>query len=72
MDYSSLAHEMLKKCGMVRAKHCRADETLRQGAGKLMHTDGEVTKNASTRVYSMLAEKKSKYEDSGRKMESEA
>lgn len=49
---------MLKKCGLTRDKHCRAASVLRQGEGKLMFTDGGSSKNATSRIYSLLMEKK--------------
>ena len=57
VDYSHLARQMLKRCDLIRHKHCRNDHVLRQGEGKLMHTAGTATKDSTSRAYSCTPER---------------
>ena len=48
---------MLRECGIIREKHCRASEILKKGEGKLVYTDGISSKLLFSSSISILGKK---------------
>ena len=47
IDCTKFAKKMLKNCGIIREKHCRAPGILRRGEGKLSCTNGLLYREGS-------------------------
>jgi len=58
LNYADVANKMLKDCGVIRERHCRAAAILRRGEGKLAFTDGQQSNRTTARIYTMLSGKK--------------
>jgi len=60
VNHKKLAKNLLKCCGIIRRKHYRASDVLKQGEGRLCFTGGITFKEMLQNLSSLLSNRKSK------------